>query len=133
MGVFTWKAVYSDGTCLSQFADGKKHIYPDIDRSKLVKFVLIDPANDKPVLVLNLHRGQKLIYRMRVALHYAFGPRGGIGAERVYLVGWQENRNGTNVQCIFFVFEDGHVEVRDRFNEHEPMFSSVKFRPEEKV
>ena len=51
--------------------------------------------------------------------------------EAVYLVGWQEKRKGMNIQMICFVFEDGHIEVIDRFNEKHPWHYSVKFRPEE--
>ena len=55
------------------------------------------------------------------------------GKEVVHLIGWQEKVNGSNVQCLSFVFEDGHVEVRDGFKEDHIWFSPVVFRDEEKI
>ena len=121
-----WKAIYSDGTELSQYSDNKTSKYGDIDRSRLDKFVIL--KNDTPVLILYLDENKKLIFRRRVAKNFLSGEE-----EAVYLVGWQENRSGVNLQSISFIFEDGHVEVVDRFKEGHPWFYPINFLDEEKV
>lgn len=125
-----WKAVYSDGTFLSQYnSGGSANKYTDINRSKLTQFHLT--AYGKTFLIVHLNKNKRLIYRMRVAHHMALGPSGKSGVERVWLVGWQEKRRGVNVQMVCAVFEDGHIEVVDRFREGHPWFYPVNFRPEE--
>jgi len=125
-----WKAIYKDGTSLEQYNDdGTENKYSSIDRNNLSQFILIQ--NHIPKVVIHLREGQKLIYRRRVAM-----PITGINAfksQAVYLAGWQENRNGVNFQCITFLFEDGHIEVVDRFYEKHPWFYSVRFIPEERT
>lgn len=126
---FHWRAEYRDGTCLNQFnEDGSENKYPDIDRSKLEYFVLVN-EDQFPAVVLhfNPERNQRLICRLRT--HIA-GMSGRV-LERVWLVGWQETRNGTNTQKIFFVFSDGHIEVTDRFDNKHPWYYSPNLRPEE--
>lgn len=125
-----WKAVYNDGTFLSQYnEDGSENKYGDIDRLKLVQFQLI--ASDKPLVIVHLDPAKKLIYRRRVAQHVT-GFKAGT-KEVVYIVGWQENRRGVSFQTVCFLFEDGHVEVVDRFREDHPWFYSVRFLPEERI
>jgi len=127
MNGYYWKAIYGDGTSLSQYnADGSKNGYRDIDRSKLVCFALLQVNSDKPIVVLHLSLGQRLIYRRRVAQNVNTGEK-----TAVYLAGWQETVQGRNVQMICFVFEDGHIEVRNGFDENHPWFYSVNFLPEE--
>lgn len=128
---FYWKAVYTDGTELPQYnADGSENKYVDIDRSKLVRFALLQVNSDKPVVVLHLDQGQRLICRRRVAKHFSqdLKPQ---GEEVVWLVGWQQKINGRNSQMICFVFEDGHAEVRPGFKEKSQWFYAVQFLPEE--
>lgn len=123
---FNWKAVYDDDTKLSQFnSDGSENKYTDIDRSKLVQFVL--SFDTVPKLVIHLDKSKRLIYRRRVAMN-----SGGI-IQVVWLAGWQEKRNGINVQSVSFLFEDGHVEVVDGFKENHSWFYSINFLEEEKV
>lgn len=125
-----WKAIYTDGTFLPQFnEDGSDNKYPDINRAKLKEFQLI--RNGKVAVVVHLDKKKKLICRMRVG-QVGFGPRAG-QKERVWLVGWQEKRGHVNVQMVCFVFEDGHIEVVDRFHENHPWFYPVKFIPKEKL
>lgn len=125
-----WKAIYRDGSCLEQFnSDGSENKYTAIRRNELSQFLVFHGG--EVLLVLHLDEGKRLIYRRRVA-KYLMGPKAGT-SEAVYLVGWQENRRGVNVQSLCFVFEDGHIEVLDRFCEGTRWFYAVKFLPEEEV
>jgi hypothetical protein len=121
-----WRAIYENGESLSQIApDGKENSYGDIDKRALTKFILY--RYGEPIVVVHLDPNKKLIYRMRRAMDNH-------GAEEtVYLVGWQENRNGMNIQMIVFLFEDDHIEVVDRFHEGHPWFYPVQFLEEEKI
>lgn len=124
---YRWRAIYDDGLALDQFKlDGTWNKYTDIDRSRLKQFLLLD--GDKPFIVLHLQSWQKLIYRMRVAMDF-YGEE----KQRVWLVGWHGKKNDINVQIVFFVFEDGHIEIVDRFREDHSWFYSVKFLPEEQI
>ena len=120
-----WLAIYNDGSSLPQFADGTENKYTDIDRSRLVKFILF--VGDTPKLVIHLDKNKRLIYRRRVALSFS-GHQ-----EIVYLAGWQELKHGINTQMICFLFEDGHIETVDRFYENHPWFYPVKFLPGEQI
>jgi len=122
----TWRAIYTDGSFLDQYnADGTENKYTSIDRTRLSKFLLL--RETKPVFVLHLRPGQRLIHRRRVSIR--LGARA--GRETVWIVGFQENRNGVNIQSIAFVFEDGHVELMDRFREDHVLYYPVIFLPEE--
>lgn len=127
---FTWKAIYTDGSVLAEYMpDGSKHSQWDIDRARLKQFVLCK-HDGSPVVAVHLDGQKRLIYRLRHAVPFT-GLRAGTN-ETVYIVGWQETRRGVNVQMVCFVFEDGHVEVVDRFREGHPWFYPVQFRAEEK-
>ena len=117
---YYWKCQYNDGSEISS-KDGYK--YKDIDRAKLEKFVLLQVDNDKPVLVLNLSRWDKLICRMRSAL-----PVMGGEPMTVWIAGYQGIEGN---QTVCFVFPDGTVEVTDGFKEGHKWFYPVKFLPEE--
>jgi len=68
MNGYYWKAIYGDGTALSQYnADGSTNGYRDIDRDRLVCFALCQVNSDKPIVVLHFSLGQRLIYRRRIA------------------------------------------------------------------
>ena len=127
--IMEWKAIYRDGSSLSQFnPDRTENKYTSIDRANLSQFHVM--RNGEPVVIIHIQPGQQLIYRRRVAMHLT---KFGRSDEAVYLVGWQENRNGTNVQMLCAVFEDGHIEVTDRFRADHPWFYQVNFLPEEEV
>ena len=127
MAELNWKVIYDDETELSQSnEDGSYNKYKDIDRSKVIsKFLLYKEG--KLVLVVHLDKNKKLIYRRRVAMKMLSGAQ-----EIVYLVGWQENLNGSNSQHISFIFEDGHIEVVDRFYKGHPWFYPINFLEGEK-
>jgi len=121
-----WNAVYNDGSSLLQFnGDKTENKYTDISRAHLSQFVLY--RNNKPVVVIHLDTNKKLIYRMRRAQN----NRG--EHEVVYLAGWQEKRNGINIQSIVFLFEDNHVEIVDKFHENHLWFYPINFLPDERI
>lgn len=120
-----WKAVYTDGE-LSQFnKDGSENKYVDITREKLIQFRLY--RDNKPLIIIHLDPHKKLIYRIRRAMNNHGGK------ESVYLAGWQERKNGKNVQMIMFLFQDNHIEIVDRFYENHIWFYKINFLQEEEV
>jgi len=111
MSKITWNAIYKDGTNLPQYnVDGAVNKYPDIDRSKLEFFEL--NQGEKLLFKLHLEAGRKLIVRRRTMQSLL-----GTNKKVVWMVGWQWNANGRNVQDIAWVFEDGHVELTGQFKE----------------
>ena len=122
-----WRAVYSDDSFLDQYENGTENKYTDIDRSKLKLFALF--RNGNPAIVIHLDSNKRLIYRKRVALH--FTPER--YEEVIYLVGWQENIKGMNVQSLSVLFPDGRVEVTDGFKENHKWFYPVNFIKEEQL
>lgn len=106
--LFTWRAVYSDGSYLEE---GK---YPDIDRTRLVEFLLLD-VQKQVRMRMHLFPGQKLIYRKRRLGKLAPATGEIIVTGTIHVVGFHENRQGTNVQMLSFLFPDGHIELMDRF------------------
>lgn len=123
---YYWKAVYNDKTELSQFnADGSENKYTDIDRGKLIRFDLW--CNTHPVLIIHLDGYKRLICRRRVAQKLFSGEK-----TVVWLVGWQQTKKGVNSQMICAVFEDGHIEVIDRFIEGHGWFYPIIFMKEER-
>jgi len=124
-GVY-WKAVYKDGSILPQLnEDGKENKYTDINRDNLEFFEL--HKEGKLIFRLHLEPGRRLIVRKRVIGNF-FVPD---DRKIVWLVGWQWNANGRNVQDIAWVFEDGHVELTGRFKECP--FNAPNLREEEKT
>jgi hypothetical protein len=115
-----WEAHYSDGTVLVQNrADGSENRYADIDRGRLDSFALVRP-DGTTVLQLHLDASQRLIFRRRVEQQAG-------GAERiVYLVGWQQTVNGTNIQSIAYVTGDGETHLAGRWREDHPWFYSAQ-------
>lgn len=123
-----WKAIYTDGKSLSQYNGGVENKYIDIDRDRLLHFILLEDSI--PKIVIPLTNNKRLIYRRRVAVSFS-GINAG-NTEVVYLVGWQEKKQGINTQMICFLFEDGHIEITDRFYINHPWFYPMIFLPEEK-
>jgi hypothetical protein len=122
----SWKAIYSDGTSLSELNDKGIEIakYDQIDRSKLAHFIVIGD-DGKVIIVLHLRPTSRLIWRQRVEQDF----QGNVKA-RILLVGWQETRGGENFQSITAIFPD-HMEIIDRFYENHPWFYPVTLRSEE--
>lgn len=98
-----WVAIYNDGTKLYQYNGEQEFKYSDIKRDKLAGFALL--KGDTPLILFHLEEGQRLIYRKRHFLRFD-GQR-----SHVYLVGWQKNVKGENVQSIACVFENGQIQI----------------------
>jgi hypothetical protein len=136
---YEWRAVYSDGTFLDQVEvkTGLENKYTDIDRSRLVIFALFPVNEREPKVVLNLKSGQKLVYRRRSLLRMNPGSviedNSIIPAirESVWILGFHENRQGVNVQMLAFVFEDGRVELLDRWRDDHTLYGPIVLLPEE--
>ncbi len=115
-----WIARYNDGEILEQYKpDGNENRYADIDRSKLVSFVLLDDE-DNHVFELHLDPGQRLIYRRRV--RQACGEPPFV----VYMVGWQMTVAGKNVQSIVYISEDKEIHMAGAWKEDHPWFYSIQ-------
>ena len=121
--MFTWKALYNDGSFLSEIDEGIIHKYPEINREKLTKFMIIDEQNI-PRVSLAILPGQKLIYRKRRQAHREGGVL--VTHATIHVVGFHENRDGVNVQMLAFVFPDGRVELMDRFRSDNPDYIEIE-------
>jgi hypothetical protein len=128
---YTWRALYDDGTELNQFErageanKGEERKYSDIVRGKLKSFVIL--RHNIPYVVYHLDNNKRLICRRRVSKSF-----GGKPEDVVWLVGYQTIINGKNVQNLSFIFQDGHIEIMDKFDENHKLFYPVVFREEEK-
>jgi hypothetical protein len=118
-----WEAHYNDGTVLPQErAEGGENRYADIDRDRLASLVLVRP-DGTAALSLHLDAGQRLIFRRRVEQQAG-------GAEQiVYLVGWQQTINGTNVQSIAYLTATGETHLAGRWREDHPWFYPAQAVP----
>lgn len=125
---FKWRAVYEDDTTLEQFNDDStENKFLDIDRSRLVQFVLHE--NGVPKVVLHLDKDKRLIYRRRTAVSGMTNQ----AYEIIHIVGYQETVSGSNVQALHFVFSsDGRVETVDKFREGTQWFYPVNLLPVER-
>jgi len=129
--LFAWTAIYGDETTLDQYpSEGPPNTYLNIDRSKLVGFILYNIATKTPHVVLRLQPGQKLIYRRRHCKDVYLSQ----GQEKnwdIHIVGFHELRNGSNNQQLAFVFPDGRVELMDRFRADVQWFRPFTLMKEE--
>jgi hypothetical protein len=114
----SWKAHYNDKTSLvcSDLPGGKD--YYKIDRTKLKSFELYDKDTGKTIFTMPLKPDQRLIYRRRVHQDFHTGEIQKV----IYLVGWQKTVNGKNVQSIAHIYEDGKIELKDRWEGGEPEY-----------
>ena len=119
--LFSWVAQYKDGRMLCQYRkDGTENKYTSIERDKLAFFIVKHHATKRNVLIVHFFRPtQKLIWRQRPGKDFFSGKE----RYRVWVVGWQENRNGVNVQMVSILFEDGHVEIMDQFREDHVIYN----------
>lgn len=116
-----WTAIYNDGSILNQYNEDKtENKYVDIDRTRLSEFRLQRPKEGGLVFSLFLEDGQRLIYRKRTEM-----TMGG-SAFAFYMVGWQMNINGKNIQSIAYVYESGSpVFMAGQFRDDHPLFYSI--------
>ncbi len=119
-----WIAQYNDGTEICS----KTSTRSSIDRTRLERFILLQVNNDKPIVVLNMDPGKRLVLRMRHTIGVVSGDK-----STVWIAGWQETIKGENRQMISFIFPDGSVEITDGFKKGHSWFYPVIFRPEEQA
>lgn len=130
-----WRAIYKDGTFLNQ----GKNQYENIDRTKLAAFEIYEPDGDvasfdgelKPIdrsiYKLNLEEGQRLICRrLGIKRVNAVTGKETQADDHVFMVGWQQNVNGKNVQSITYILPDGRIEQSGKWIGKDP-----NLRPEE--
>lgn len=130
--MYYWATVYEDGHRRVQLDwqdpenEAKKNYYKDIDRDRLRRFEI---WRDNTMLFwLSFRPGQKLIWRRRVSI----AP--GKGVEMAcHILGKQEKVNGKNVQGIIVLYEDGRIEVSDRWRDDHPWLSPPVLREEERL
>lgn len=135
-----WRAIYKDGTTLNQYnSDGKPNGYENIDRTKLDAFEIYEPGGDvksvdgilepvdKPLFRLHLEEGQRLICRL-LGMKTVFASTGkDVSPDKhIFMVGWQQNINGRNVQSITYILPDGTIESSGKW-----VAGSPNLRPEE--
>lgn len=123
---YTWEAIYSDGTTLTQYNEkGEKNGFENIDRTKLKAFAIY--GNKKLHFKLHLEPGQKLIYLRRSFINFS-SSNGEIKNKSYFLmVGWQENINGKNRQSINYIYDDGHIEQAGVWAGGEPTVINKKW------
>lgn len=123
-----WVARYNDGSIHTQYNDDGDYQdkYEDIVRKELYSFELW--LKDSKRLALRVYfdsPDKRLIWRRRVYKHSD-------GSEMaIYLVGWQMNVRGQNVQSIQVIFPDMHVEVIDRWRKDQYFHSPEKVKGED--
>ena len=113
--MFEWRAVYNDGSYLSQCnEDNSENSYKDIDREKLSKFELYD--DERLIYCLHIKENQRLIFRGRNFIEIS-----NEGEKRwiIYLIGYQFNENGKNYKVINYIHENGLIELDDSRNDLE--------------
>jgi hypothetical protein len=125
-----WIVVYKDETILPQYnPDGSENAYSDIDRENISEFHIIDPGmGNRTVYALALEEGDRLIFRKR---HMTSGSGENIGT--IYMIGWQKNIGGENVQSIGWIFPDGSIIQTGKFREDHRLFYGVEFMDFEDV
>lgn len=118
-----WQAVYSDATFLNQYNEnGSENKYTDIDRVKLTEFRLFNSDTGDLRFSVMLEDGQRLVYRKRVFM------KSDDQQILVYLVGWQMTVNGTNVQSIAYIPENGSsVVMGGKFKEGHALYGPIVY------
>lgn len=143
-----WKAYYSDGKTLDQYGINGKSGYENIDRTKLAAFAIInrtyqpDPDFFVPLLIdgkmdsrrwhlkvediifrVHLKPEQRLIYRLLgVKRVFKDTMQSASPDEHIFMVGWQQKVNGTNIQSVNYLTEDGRIEQMGEWLGKEPIF-----------
>jgi len=118
--MYTWEAVYNDGTSLWE-TDAKGLVigkYGGIDRSRLTEFRVYrtdthcnhNLEGEQPFLKVEIKPGYRLIWRKR--RHQRIRDK--TPFLTIYLVGWQATIEGKNFQAIFYMFPDGSTELSSK-------------------
>ena len=125
-----WRVLYTDGSSLFQYNEGEENRkYTDIDRDRLKEFSLF--VDDTKRITIPFDGNKRLVYRKRIAQDFAGTTQG--QKREVYIAGWQEKRAGKNIQMLCFLFDDGHVEILDKFDINHTWSIPVTFTQEEQI
>jgi hypothetical protein len=122
MSKFLPRVYYTDGSTFELLGNS----YADIDRNKLQYFELYDKDTGESKVKIKFDSNQRLIWRKRV-----FQTVGQDGKE-IHIVGKQETIDGKNYQGFLWLFEDGTIEVGEKFKEGHPFFDNIILLDEEK-
>jgi len=102
----SWQVIYQDGSLHTQ-QELKSH--SKVDFSQLRQFQLI--ISNKPIITVFFDGEKKPIFRIR---HICRGMTiSEDKQELIYLVGWKPKKGEPT---IFYIYEDGHIEVDNARN-----------------
>ena len=118
-----WKVTYSDDSSYTN----KDIKYPEIDRDKLKLFQILRPNGTSRVTFHIKSPDQRLIVRSRVLRDMITS----VIKERAWLIGYQQTKQGVNLQVIMCLFQDGSIEIIDKFYDDNQFFKNINLRPEE--
>lgn len=99
-----WFALYNDGeTLFQEDAEGNKHAYSDIDRSRLTHFLLYASDKERPIFCAEFDGdGKDLIWRRRV--------QNINGESTVFHIVSKQDK-------YVAIVTEGNVQIYDRFDE----------------
>jgi hypothetical protein len=133
---FYWKAIYDDGEEFPQYnEDGSENLYKDIKRKRLSQFVLLQVNTDVVIYVLHFTKPwQRLICRRRIVRPLIpMTAKEQESLETVWLVGQHWKHKGQRQQKLAFIFQDGHIEERDCFEEESKFYYPCTFVLEDEL
>lgn len=105
--VFTWTAVYNDGTELTEFDEnGEARGFALIDQSRLRAFVL--SCGDFRCVLAVTQYSRPIFFRRRI-----FDIRTETHEGSRTVIGWQTTVNDTNIKSFVVFMEDGTLLVTD--------------------
>jgi hypothetical protein len=106
----TWRAVYSDGTVMDNYEDGRKNTFYDIEQGRLKRMDIL--VNGKPQMSFTFHPEiMRLILFKRHRVEYGRG----ITKKQWLFFGFQMTVKGTNYQCLWSIDLNTHeIDVVDK-------------------
>lgn len=105
--VYHWLARYTDGGQLPQFEGDQEHLFSEVDQRRLASMTLVPCKEGLHPHTVALGDGRRLILVRRNLIHVTGGVES--GRETIYLLGWQQTVNGSNIKSILYVYEDGRT------------------------
>ena len=143
MSRITWRAMFRDGTQLTEPKNDEAKTYLTIDRVKLSAMQVIEideapgwEARVRVLLSVTVHPYRRIFFRRRGEHALPVGPAGEKGFQEVMIIGWEEDllvgamrdkkqaideEQAIRVELvtrrtIAAVFPDGSIEIRDKFD-----------------
>ena len=113
---WTWKAVYEDGTEVSEFDDdGRDHGFGEVDDRRVARVHLLPlrPHLAEHVLTIDPARGQRPIFFRRHRLTVRTVTGAVEGRSTVTVLGWRQTIRGAVVRSFVFYFDDGSSLLAD--------------------